>query len=270
MQPLLQSIPEKQTATVVYLYDGSFEGLLHAVAIAVKSKKRVQNIAEISRYRPTLFGTVIRLTTDSEQAGRLMGFLYRLHPDIADIFLNAYLSEGDDIGIHLYHLVSECVVMGRQVLQNYSHNSVRYLLRLNEKIYKEAHRYQGLLRFRRMRNDIFYAPFSPEYNVIGYLARHFRARLASEQWVLHDVPRDQALFWDGCGLNSIVMDPLFSQYVRQYGRPPEENVAAEEKGYQELWQAFHRSISNRERQNRQLQKKYIPERYWKYMVEQQR
>ncbi len=258
---------QNQHENIVYLYDGSFEGLLYAVAIAVKSQQQIQAVYDINHYRPQLFDNSLQITTDSIQAAKLMRFLYGLHPMAAELFVSGYLSEKYTIGSHLISLVRECVQHGVRALDQYSQDSIRYLLVLRKRIHKEVHRYNGLLRFYRMENLILYAPFAPEFNIIGYSARHFRQRISSEKWILHDLLRDSALFWDCKTLQQIEIEQDFYQYVRRYGKPPKEKTAKDEKKYQQLWQSFHHSINNKQRENRKLQKKYIPQRYWKYLVE---
>ncbi len=253
----------------IYLHDGSFEGVLTAVATAVKSKQQVQMIVDKPHHQPHLFCQTRTVTTNCNQAEKLIRYLHSLQPAIAETAACAWLSEQHDIGLYLYHFVKNCIRVGDRVLGDYADNSTRYLLTLSQKIGREVHRYHGLLRFFHMNNQILYAPFSPKYNIISLCAPHFRRRLTSQRWIIHDLQRDLALLWDRKQLTAIEIDAGFSAYVRQHGEPPQGRLAAAEKEYQKLWQTFHHAISNPQRQNRTLQKKYIPQRYWQYLIEQQ-
>ncbi len=253
----------------IYLYDGSFEGLLTAVATAIKSKQQVLCIVDNPHYQPHLFCQTVAVVTSRNQAERLMRYLHSLQPTIAETIICAWLSEQHDTGLHLYHFVRHCLRVGSRAIDDYSDNATRYLLTLSRKTKKEVHRYQGLLRFYRMDNQLLYAPFSPKYNIITLCTPHFRRRIKNEQWIIHDLQRDLALLWDGKQLTEIEIDPDFSNHVKRHGQPPQRQLAAGEKEYQRLWQTFHHAISNAQRQNRALQKKYIPQRYWRYLVERQ-
>ena len=46
---------------------------------------------------------------------------------------------------------------------------------------REIHRFKGLLRFRRLQDGLYWAPFEPDYDIISTLAPHFRARLADQR-----------------------------------------------------------------------------------------
>ncbi|PID75946.1 MAG: hypothetical protein CSB23_00910 [Deltaproteobacteria bacterium] len=253
----------------IYLYDGSLEGLINAVATAIKTRAQILSIVDRLHHRPHLFCETVKLATSREQAKKLMGYLHSLDPEIAQVVVSAYLSGQPDIGLHLYHFVQRCLQIGKKVTGDYSDSSTRSLLTLHQKIHTEVHRYKGLLRFYRMDNQLLYAPFAPEYNILSLCVPHFRRRLANERWILHDLRRDLALLSDKEELKEIEIDPDFCQHVKHYGKPPKRNLAAGEKEYQQLWKTFHQSIGNTQRLNRKLQKKHIPQRYWQYLVEQQ-
>ncbi|WP_163335620.1 TIGR03915 family putative DNA repair protein [Desulfopila sp. IMCC35008] len=253
--------------SITYLHDGSFEGLLHAVATAVKSKKVVSGIYGKQGFSPQLFDTLIHLQTDSRQASRLFEYLKKLNGNAARFAMNGFLSGDHEVGIHLYRMVQECLVRGAKTTQLYTHDSIRYLDKLSQKVSSEAHRFTGLIRFRILEDGLQYAPFEPDCNIIGHCALHFRQRLGNIRWILHDIRRDQALYWDGDLLQAIDIDEDFTAHVQQYGEVPEARLNADELHYQELWKSFHTAIANTDRKNLDLQRQFMPRRYWKYLVE---
>lgn len=255
--------------STVYLHDGSLEGLLHAVALAVKSKQMVKGIYAAKGYSPELFDSLISLETDKAQAFRVFEYLKKLNDSAVGFALNGFLSEDRDVGIHLYWMVRECLARGPEATQLYTHDSIRYLERLARKVNNEVHKFTGLLRFRILSDGLQYAPFEPDCNVIGYCANHFVRRLRQQHWVLHDVRRDYALFWDGEQLQGIDVDEAFTTYVRGNGEVPDSQLSQEEQYYQDLWKSFHQVIANKDRENLKLQRQFMPQRYWKYMVEMQ-
>lgn len=253
--------------SIIYLHDGSFEGLLHAVASAVKSKKDVRGIYAEEGFSPQLFDTLIHIETDSQQALRLFEYLKKLNGSAALFAVNSFLSEDRESGIHLYRMVQECLVRGSSATQLYTHDSIKYLDKLSQKVRFEAHRFTGLIRFRILEDGLQYAPFEPDCMVIGHCALHFKQRLQNQRWILHDIRRNYALYWDGYSLQSIDIDEDFTNHVRQYGEIPESRISKEERHYQELWKSFHTAIANADRENMGLQRQFMPRRYWKYLVE---
>lgn len=253
--------------SIVYLYDGSFEGLLHAVAAALKSPGEVQGIYAEQGFSPRIFDTLIHLKTDSGQALRLFAYLKKLKGAAARFAVNGFLSDDHEVGRHLYWLVRECLVRGPKATQLYTHDSIRYLDKLAQKVSAEAHRCIGLIRFRILEDGLQYAPFAPDCNVIGHCARHFRQRLANQRWILHDIGRNHALYWDGKDLQSITLDDDFTKHVRRAGEIPDARISETERHYQKLWQSFHTAIANPDRKNLDLQRRFMPRRYWKYLIE---
>ena len=252
---------------VVYLHDGSFEGLLHAVATAVKSQQNVHGIYAEQDFTPQLFETHVRIKTDRQQALRLFEYLKNLKGTAARFAVNGFLSDDRKVGIHLYQMVRECLVHGAKATQLYTHDSIRYLDSLSQKVSFEAHRLTGLIRFRILENGLQYAPIEPDCIVIGHCALHFQQRLKKRRWILHDIRRNQALYWDGDLLQSIDIDEDFTSHVRRFGEIPDSWLSVEELHYQQLWKSFHTAIANTDRKNLDLQRQFMPRRYWKYLVE---
>lgn len=252
---------------LVYLYDHSFEGMLHAVARAVKDGRQVQAIVPHGQYRPNLFDTVISLTSDSAQADSLLRYLQNLHPQAAGLALSAFLSEERGMELQLYAFVRLSLQYGAQALCYAGNPAVAHLKGLSRKVAHEAHRHKGLIRFRIMADDLQYAPFEPCCNVITLCARHFRRRLAGCRWLLHDLRRNIALYWDTIDLQMVAIDADFAAQVAALGEVPAENLAENELYYQQLWRSFHGAISNPGRYNPRLQRQGMPKRYWKYLTE---
>lgn len=252
---------------IVYLHDGTFEGLLHAVATAVKSGGDVKGIYDKKRYSPSLFDVCKPLKTDGDQVQRLFDYLKGLGNGPLRFAMDGYLSDDVEIGIHLYEMVRLCLVHGGRAGQLYTNDSIKYLDDLSKKVRFEAHRLTGLIRFRIFNDGLQYAPFEPDCIVIGYLARHFRERLKNRRWILHDIRRNLALYWDGESLQPIDIEKDFTDYVRKFGEVSEEKLSEDEVYYQQLWTSFHSAIANASRENIKLQRQFMPQRYWKYLVE---
>ncbi len=253
--------------SIIYLHDGSFEGLLHAVASAVKSPQDVQGIYAEKGFSPQIFDALIHIQTDSQQALRLFEYLKKLKGTAARFAVNGFLSDDHDVGMHLYWMVRECLVRGPKATQLYTHDSIRYLDKLSRNVSFEAHRLTGLIRFRILEDGLQYGPFEPDCNVIGLCALHFKQRLKNQRWILHDIRRNHALYWDGYSLQPIALDENFTRHVRHYGEIPESRLNEVERHYQELWKSFHTAIANTDRKNLNLQRQFMPRRYWKYLVE---
>ena len=254
-------------ARTIYYYDGTLEGMLHAVAAAAKAAVPVDGVYAAGSCVPLLFDRCVHFQTDRDQAHRLFTYLKKLGDKAPLYALNGYLSENCEAATHLLQMVQARLAEGLEVLGCYTNDSVRFLDRLSQRVGFEAHRFNGLIRFHMLNDGLLYAPFEPDCNIIGYCAGHFQQRLKNQRWMLHDIRRDQAMFWEGCRLQECAVDPEFTSFVRKHGELPESHLDGEERYYQQLWRSFHTSIANPNRENTCLQKQRMPKRYWKYLVE---
>ena len=252
---------------LVYLYDGSFAGMLHAVARAVKDGGEVHAINSSQHYQASLFDCVVDLTADAAQADSLLLYLQKLHPLAARLAVYSYLSEEPGVEMQVYSFVQLCLQRGSQALWYESHAAVRSLKGLSYQVSREAHKYKGLIHFRLLTGGLQYGPFEPRHNIISLCAQHFRRRLAGCQWMLHDLRRNIALYWDTVQMQSVAVDEAFSAYVAAHGEAPAQHLAQDELLYQQLWRSFHGAISNPGRHNPQLQQQNMPQHYWKYLTE---
>ena len=252
-----------------YLYDGSFEGMLTAVAMAVKAPEAVHAVCPASGFAPSLFNAMVMIESDQAQANRLFHYLQGLPGQAARLAINGFLSEDRSVGSHLLQFVRLSLAFSREATDLYSNDAVRALHNLSHRVSFEAHRLNGLLRFRILADGLQYAPFSADHNVIGYCADHFRHRLANRQWILHDLGRNLALYWNTEALQTVEVDADIAGHVARFGELPQEQLTEEEHYYQQLWRTFHTSIANPDRENKVLQAKFIPRRYWRYLVEKQ-
>lgn len=254
-------------APVTYLHDGSFDGLLTAVARAAKSSAPVAGVYAEPDFVPTLLIRAQLVATDAAQAQRLFNYLNSLGDVVARLAVNGYLSEEREAGNHILGLVTECLRLGAKAAGHFACGPVDALHRLHKRVSFEAHRLNGLIRFRILKDGLQYAPIEPDHNVISYCAAHFTSRLKNRRWILHDLRRDLALYWDLSSLQPVAVERGFTDYVTEHGEVPPEEMDGQELHYQKLWNEFHAAISNPARENRQLQRQLMPRRYWKYLVE---
>jgi probable DNA metabolism protein len=254
---------------LVYLHDGSFEGLLSAVAGAVKDAESVQGVYAAAGYVPSLFARTKTITSDPVRAQQLLAYLQNVSGEMARLAINAFLSEDHQAGCHLQNFVRLCLRRGAEALHLHSNDAVRALLLLSRKVNFEAHRLNGMLRFRMLAGGLQYGPFASDHNVIGYCAQHFCRRFANRAWLLHDIGRDFALYWDGEALQPVAIANDITQHVARFGELPADQLTSEELYYQQLWRTFHATITNPDRENTVLQRRFMPRRYWHFLIERQ-
>jgi probable DNA metabolism protein len=97
---------------------------------------------------------------------------------------------------------------------------------------------------------------------------HFRSRYAGQPWIIYDTNRNCGLYYD----TRTVAEVTFPQeeFSRlKSGIVDEDRLSDDEAFFQQLWKAYFKSITIKERINLKLQRQQMPRRYWKYLTEMQ-
>ena len=128
------------------------------------------------------------------------------------------------------------------------------VLNAAEKVQHEAHRIMGLLRFSPNKDGQFIARCAPDHFILPSLGEYFTARFGETAWAIIDEKRKL------CLRRKIGEYPIIT--AEQVG---EDCNTTDE--WEELWKHYHKTINNEERQNPQLQRQFMPKRYWKYLPE---
>ena len=123
------------------------------------------------------------------------------------------------------------------------------------KVQHEIHRMMGLLRFIPNANGEFIARCAPDYFILPALKAYFTARFGETPWCIIDEKRGVCL---RCrpGVQAKII-------------PLEENSSnsLNTDEWEELWKHYHKIINNEDRNNPNLQRQFMPKRYWKYLPE---
>jgi probable DNA metabolism protein len=132
-------------------------------------------------------------------------------------------------------------------------SAVRAVLAAAFKVNKEIERMMGMLRFSPRDDGLYLARCAPDHFVLPALAEHFYRRFGETPWAIADEKRGLVL-------------------IRRAGEEPriEPSVMGAEGGkdpWEDLWRTYHQSINIENRKNPELQKRFMPARYWKYLTE---
>ncbi len=247
----------------VYLADGSFESLLTAMDQALTEGGEA-TVSAARDWAPALLDEGVATPGEPAAAERLLERIEReAGPAVVRTLLHLYHSEMSGIERLAFEYTALALRWGR-VVDGYQANAVvRRAQAVARKVGGEIHRMKGLLRFCRLASGVFWAPMEPDHNIVLAVALHFRRRLSLERWVVHDRRRQLAARWARGRLD--LCDPDDTTRLLAELRP--ENLADEERQYQELWRTFYRAVAIPERRNPRVQAQYMPRRYWKYLTE---
>ena len=239
------------------IHDGSFNGLLCALAAAFDTADPPDDILPEDAFQGMLFADEIRVTADDRTASALSDKICKgISKQAFRCLLHAHLSDLPDLGLPCYHYLSAGFRHGAAIDGWHASASVRSVHEAARKTTREIHRLKGLLRFRELSDGTLWAPVEPDHQVILPLALHFKRRLPNECGIIHDLHRGMAVRWMN-GQVHYIDPPSISSIT----------LAGDENEVQRLWNTYFRSGTIRERVNPSLQKRCMPVRYWKWLTE---
>lgn len=255
--------PDNQSQNI-FLYDGSFTGLLSVMYEIYAQNKLPQNICvKNAQMENFLFGNYEYVETHEDKAEKIISLVcQKLSFTILQRMFYAWLGNDLEKEGKIWRYLAHGLKYGKEFYFNLAHPAVHEVNLIVRKVRREAHRMLGLLRFKKTAEGIFYAPFSPDHNIAMLIAPHFSKRLCDQSWMIHDVSRQIAAIYEG--LEGKRDANWFMAEVLWHHEP---EVDSEEIYYQKLWKRFHQTIAISERTNLHLQRQFMPQRYWKYLTE---
>jgi len=124
---------------------------------------------------------------------------------------------------------------------------------------REVHLMMGLLRFVPDSDGVFTARCAPDNYILPALIPYFTARFREIPWSIIDEKRGLCLRRKP-GEKAEITEWIKTQ-------EPQTACAAEKDDWEELWKHYHKTINNEDRDNPNLQRQFMPKRYWKYLSE---
>lgn len=242
---------------MVYLFDGSFEGLLSCIFEAYNDKEPGTSIRASSSYRPTFLDETRFVETDPAKFQRVYSSIpVKISRHAQEIIYRAWLSESEAAPDLILHFLRMGYNLGAKVENYIQDPNINAIMQLNKKVGIEVHRFLGLLRFQEIAKGIFYAGYEPDYNITVLVAPHFTERLAFQPFIIHDKKRNISAVYNGQEM--VLTD--------EAPKIPDDRTSSEDE-YVALWKEFFHTIAIEERKNPKTQMKFMPRRYWKNLTE---
>mgnify|MGYP000849088025 CR=1 FL=1 len=242
---------------MVYVTDGSFEGILTAVFEAFRNREDPEEITLGGDFQLSMTAGIREISTDTEKSDRVWrGVESKISKESPENLYMAYLSEHPRVGLYIYRYIKLGLNIGRKVEGYLQHPDVHAIYDLSRRVGSEAHLFLGILRFKKLRNGVFYACYEPDNNITQLITDHFASRLSDQAWIIHDRKRDILALFNG------------EEVIFTSGFPGIDHEDCEGE-YEELWKRYFSAIAIESRKNPRLQRSFMPRRYWRHLPEKQ-
>jgi probable DNA metabolism protein len=253
--------PSVQHKRLVFLIDGTFEGLLTAILESYAGKRPPDTVDSIGQEQLGLFERHVKIQTDAVKADRVWkGLKSHLGSKRRRMIFEAFLSGRQGAESMIYRFVRDTVPhrSGKKIEAHLqSHIEIE---KLSQKVRREAHRMKGFIRFHQTGQNQFLALIAPQYDVLPLVRRHFEHRFADQGWIIYDKLRNYGLCYDRNATRELRLDAaeLKASYI---------DDDAEEQMCQTLWQRYYAAVNIPQRKNPKLHLRQLPRRFWRYLPE---
>ncbi|MBK8802421.1 MAG: TIGR03915 family putative DNA repair protein [Fibrobacteres bacterium] len=255
-----------QATPLVLVHPGGFDGFLSAVCEALRLNLPVDRIESVQGYEPGLFESTRSVETDTDLAHRAAArILWLCGEDIVSMIRAALLSELPGIQSVVWRVLRGLLRdgiagRGRNILDADTHAT----LAAAEKTRHEAHRFRGFVRFSKAPDGSLFSVIAPDHDILELLAPHFSARFPNETWMIADAKRGRCLRHAKGELEILSVD---TASLPKESKAVESLASMTDRGFQELWQTYYKSINIAERANPKLLARNLPRKYWRYLPE---
>lgn len=242
--------------TVVYQYDGSYEGLLCCVFESFARKERPAAIRPEGGEQLTLYPQRI-IRTELSKARRVeAGLRNKASNQVYRMVKLGYYTCCEEKELLLLDFICLAMRHGRSVLSMLAEDTVHELTRAVRSLTNEAHQYREFVRFSIRENGVMTAVIEPKHFVLPLITRHFCDRYPHEAFVIYDASHCAAL----------VAAPGQCAIIPAEGY--EEPEAGEgERQFRALWKLFYDTIAVEGRENPRCRRTHMPQRFWKHLTE---
>jgi len=251
---------------MILVYDGTFEGFLTVVFECYSRKLVPENICSEKNLQEILFIGKEYITTETSHSDRVWkGLQLKLSTELKQMPYSAFLSGETGIEMALLNFIRMAFASPVHIEGNFGDMDVLMVRKAARRVMQEARRMLQFIRFQRTLDGIYFAPISPDYDVIAMTLKHLKERFADQLWLVYDLKRDYGFFYNLKSIEEVTLNEKSFNTIN--GIVPLNLLQEEEAVYQSMWKGYCQNITIRERLNPKLQKQHMPKRYWKFLPE---
>lgn len=254
---------------VIFIFDDTFDGLLSCVFFAYEQKIYPDLIISVTEQQPLFFDYSYHIVTDEEKSNRVWRKLTNILSSIArKMLFSVWLSEIVDTNMLLFRYICKNIDAPSSIEMNFGDPDVIQISKIAKMVGSEAREIVQFLRFQQTKDNIYFAPVSPRYNVISMTTNHFKKRFADQQWIIFDTKRGFGFYYDLNEINEVTFEKSVLDSFTT-GTLSEDKASETEMFFKEMWKTHFEHLTIMERLNLKLQRQKMPVRYWKYLPEMQ-
>ena len=254
---------------IVYIFDGTMDGLLTAVFDAFAMHEQPETLLTEGEALPLFCERTQTVHTDEEKARRVWtGLEKKLSREGMKLISVSWLSELKELNGHLFRYICKVFTAGKGIERHFADPDVLAVTNIARKVLHEQLRMKQFIRFQKAKDGTYLGVVSPDHNVLPLIIDHFQDRFNDQPWLIYDAKRHYGFNYDGKTVIRITFeDEAAVPFNLANGKLDESVMSSDDQLLQDLWRTYFKAICIRERMNPRKQLNDMPRRYWKYMTE---
>lgn len=249
---------------MIYVFDGSLEGLLTAVFEWFERRPPQVKLVVAQTYQPDVFTPSLTVLTQRTKADRVWkGLSKKLDSKGMRQLYCAYLAELEESFQDIFLFTIYIFTQPAGAQKNYGNKYVLNIAQTARKVEREKHRMEAFIRFQKTADGIFYCGIDPDFNVLPLIINHFKNRYADQKWIIYDIKRHYGISYT---IDDIVEIELHGN-INLLKKENQHFLDEEEMLCADLWKNYFKSTNIVARKNTKLHTQHVPKRYWKYLTE---
>ena len=181
----------------VLVYDGSFNGFLTAVFIALENNFNVLGFKRETATQKGLFSDIDIIATQKAKAKIVWDSIEsKNHSAVRNIYF-AFLSEADGVDFMLYQYIKKLYGLLEKIeIEQLAMIEIK-ISKLALSVGREKAQIENLVDFQSTNEDVYISEIEPGFNVLPLVSRHFRYRYSKHKWIIFDRKRNYGMYYNG-------------------------------------------------------------------------
>ena len=241
---------------LIYLYDGSFDGLLCCIFESYANHEIPDEICPEYAYDQEVLWQVRQIETNGDYADRVFVKLSAVLGKEGILLLRTvFLYGGAGRETALLRFVRFGLKHGKAALQMLGKAETAAVRNMEKAVLNEAHLMREFLRFSDYHGALA-SVIEPKHYILPLIKGHFTERYPEEHFLIFDRTHKMALVYRPYESRIIPMDAF---------DPPDASLS--ERQFRRLWQEYYDAIAIKPRENPRCRMTHMPKRFWSCMTE---
>lgn len=249
----------------IYICHDTKEGLFSAIYDAWKERRETGNagIAFYGNLESELFCEYVEVIPSAQKVSAVERMIWKnMGREAYGRIYQASKAMDPEKGTAIFQtmVAARHIEHSEKIMDHLTNPSVKKVHDLSKMVGNEQHFFKEILRFKELKNGILYARIEPRHRIVEGLAPHFENRLPLENWMIYDAGHQEFALHEA-GKRWILVSEV------QADEELLKEVSVSETEIQRLWAQFFHDIAIEERKSDVRQKRMLPLKYRKNMVE---